>query len=53
MKRIEIDIDTVENCDGKFALFTGWNKSVLFKDTELHVNSKAMASLALLGSLAQ
>lgn len=48
----EINIDTVENCDGKLALFTGWNKSVLFKDTELHVSSKAMASLALLGSLA-
>lgn len=49
----EIDIDTVENCDGKIALFAGWNKSVLFKDTELCVSSKAMASLALLGSLAQ
>lgn len=48
----EIDIDTVKNCNGKLALFTGWNKSVLFKDTELHVSSKAMASLALLGSLA-
>ena len=49
----EIDIDTVENCDGKLALFTGWNKSVLFKDIELHVSSKAMASLALLGSFAR
>ena len=48
----EIDIDTVKNCNGKLALFTGWNKSVLFKDTELHVSSKAIASLALLGSLA-
>lgn len=49
----EIDIDTVENCDGKIALFTGWNKFVLFKDTELRVSSKAMVSLALFGSLAQ
>jgi hypothetical protein len=49
----EIDIGTVENCDGKIALFAGWNKSVLFKDTELRVSSKAMASLALFGSFTQ
>lgn len=32
VKCAEIDIDTVENCNGKIALFAGWNKSVLFKD---------------------